>query len=254
MTEHKTAFATTAACALLTPMLGYTQATAVVAPVLEVGDNWVFERTIDRGPDHVAHRRVDLRINRIDENAMLVRANPRGTSAIDHDYRVGLDWTQSRVLDGQLAVTGRPFKFPMAPGDSWTVEFQQAESHNGQTNTHWNVLYQVVGWTDVTTPAGTFHALEIKETGSTEAEKTIAQQVSSTTAARHRRPAARGQAKHTLRQAIKNTVYGEFYYVPSIKYYVKYFQEQYDADNVRTGREEDVLLSFKPGAASPPHG
>jgi hypothetical protein len=234
-------------------MLGHPQNTAVAASVLEVGDNWVFERTIDRGPDHVAHRRVDLRISRIDENAMLVRAKSRGTLTTDQDYRVGLDWTQTRVLDGQPTVTGRPFKFPMAPGDSWTVEFRQAELHDGQTNTHWNVLYQVVGWTDVTTPAGSFHALEIKETGSTEAERTISQTVSATTSATHRRPTARDQAKHALRQLIKNTVYGEFYYVPSIKYYVKYVQEQYDTDNVRTGRDEDVLVSFKPGAASAPH-
>lgn len=185
---------------------------------------------------------------------MLLRAKSRGTAAPYQDYRVGLDWSQTRVLDGQPTVTGRPFKFPMAPGDSWTVEFRQAELHGGQTNTHWNVLYQVVGWTDVTTPAGSFQALEIKETGSTEAERTIPQTVSATTSATHRRPTVRDQAKHALRQTIKNTVYGEFYYVPSIKYYAKYIQEEYNTDNVRTGRDEDVLVSFKPRAASAPHG
>jgi hypothetical protein len=232
----------------------HSQSAGVTAPTFVVGDEWVFERNMERRPGQVTHRRVDLRINRIDENVMLVRAKSSGASEPYEDYRVAPDWTQSRVLDGQLAVTGRPFKFPMAPGDSWTVEFRQAELHDGQTNTHWNVIYQVVGWTDVTTPAGTFRALQIKETGSTEAEKTIPQTVSATTGANHRHPAKRDQAKRLLSQAIKNTVSGEIYYVPSIKYYVKYVQEQYDADNVRTGRDEDVLVSFKPAPVSPPHG
>lgn len=156
------------------------------------------------------------------------------------------------MLDGQPAVTGRPFKFPMAPGDLWTVEFHQAELHEGQTNSHWRVTYQVIGWTDVTTPAGTFLALEIRETGSTEAEKTIPQMVTATAVATHSKTTKPGRAKRALRQIIRNTVYGEFYYVPSIKYYVKYFQEEYNADNIRTGRDEDVLISFKPGVAAAP--
>jgi hypothetical protein len=248
MTDQKTICAAAAACALLTPRLGHAQPISVTAPVLEVGDSWVFDRTEDRGNERLSHRRVSLRADRIDDNVMLIGARSQGASAPPQDYRVGLDWSQTRVLDGQPTVTGRPFKFPMAPGDSWTVEFRQAELHDGQTNTHWRVIYQVVGWTDVTTPAGSFRALEIKETGSIEAERSTPKIATTPVFGTHRQTTKPAKAKSALRQIIRNTVYGEFYYVPSIKYYVKFFQEEYNSDNVRTGRDEDVLVSFKPGA------
>jgi hypothetical protein len=114
MTERKTICVIASACASLASNVGHAQPTTVAAPVLEVGDNWVFDRTIQRGPGQVAHRRVDLRIGRIDENVMLVRAKSSAASGPYEDYRVGLDWSQTRVVDGQPAVTGRPFKFPMA--------------------------------------------------------------------------------------------------------------------------------------------
>jgi hypothetical protein len=252
MTHQKIICAATATCALLAPRLGHAQPISVTAPVLEVGDSWVFDRTEDRGNERLSHRRVSLRVDRIDENVMLIGARSTGAPAPAQGYRVGLDWTQTRVIDGQPAVTGRPFKFPMARGDSWTVEFRQAELHDGQTNTHWRVTYEVTGWKDVTTPAGTFQALQIKETGSTEAEWSIPQLAATPVFGAHKTTTKPRGAKRALRQIVRNTMYGEFYYVPSIKYYVKYFQEQYNADNLRTGRDEDVLVSFKTGGSTQP--
>ncbi|MBV8681615.1 MAG: hypothetical protein JO111_01990 [Caulobacteraceae bacterium] len=225
----------------------------MTAPAVEVGDSWTFDRTIERGTEHLSHRRITLRIERIDETAMLVRAQPGRAPEAYEDYRVGLDWSQARVLDGVLTETGRPFKFPMVPGDSWTVDFSQAEQHEGQTNTHWNVTYEVVGWTVVTTPAGTFRALEIKEAGSIEAER-AAPQVRATTLLATTKRKIKSSGKNDVRhQSIHNMVYGEFYYVPSIKYYVKSFEEQYNADNVRTGWDEDALVAFRPGVLATPH-
>lgn len=137
----------------------------------------------------------------------------------------------------------------MAPGDSWKVEFTLPEAHGGQANAHWDLAYKVVGWTDVTTPAGTFHALEIKETGSTEAELIIPQAAAAAAVATPDGGATIARTQRAGRRLIRNTVYGETYYAPSIKYYVKFFEEQYNSDNVRTGRREDTLVSFKPGAA-----
>ena len=116
------------------------------------------------------------------------------------------------------------------------------------------MTYQVVGWTEVTTPAGTFRALALQEAGSVEAERSIPQIVATPVLGARKRTPKPAKAKPAPRQTIRNTVYGEWYYVPSIKYYVKFFEEQYNADNIRTSRQEDVLVSFKPGAASAPHG
>lgn len=225
-----------------------------MAPTFTVGDEWVFDRTREIGNSRFNRSKVDLRIDRIDDDSMLVGIKPDGAPVDFTDHRVALDWTQSRMIDGQETVTGKPFKFPMAAGKSWTMEFRQPEMHDGQLNTHWNVTYRVVGWADVTTPAGTFHAVEIKETGSTDAERIIPQMATAAAVATPSGATTVGHTQRTLRQIIHNTVYGELYYVPSIKYYVKFLQEQYNSDNVLTLRDEDVLTSYKPGATPAPHG
>ncbi|HEY2048581.1 MAG TPA: hypothetical protein VGH03_04515 [Caulobacteraceae bacterium] len=253
MTSRRNLAAIAAVWASLVPGLVHAQSASVAAPTLTVGDEWVFDRTRETGPTHFARSRIDLRVNRIDDDAMLVGFKPDGSRVDYLDHRIALDWVQTRVIDGQETVTGRPFNFPMQPGKSWTMEFREAELHDGQSNTHWNVTYRVVGWTDVTTPAGTFHALEIKETGSTEAERIIPQVARTAAVATTIRTTTAGRTQRALRQVIHNTVYGEFYYVPSIKYYVKYFEEQYNADKVLTLRVEDMLASYKPGASAPPH-
>jgi hypothetical protein len=243
--------ATAAAWACVAPSLVHPEPTSVRAPTFVVGDEWVFDRTKETGTTQFLRSRVDLRVDRLDDDTMFVGLKPDGAPVDYQDRRVGLDWAQSRVVDGQETVAGRPFNFPMAPGKTWTVEFRQAELHAGQLNTHWNLTYKVVGWTDVTTPAGTFHALEIKENGSIEAERVVPQMASAVAVATPNGAATVGRTQRELRQVIRNTVYGEFYYVPSIKYYVKFVEEQYNADNVRTGQDEDVLVSFKPGSPQP---
>jgi hypothetical protein len=243
-----------ATCASLAPGLIHAQPASVAAPTMVVGDEWVFDRTRETGASHFTRNRVDLRVDRVDGDTMLVGFKPDGAPIEYQDHRVALDWVQTRVIDGHETITGHPFNFPMESGKSWTMEFRQAELHDGQTNTHWNVTYRVVGWTDVTTPAGTFHALEIKETGSTEAERLIPSVAATAAVATPTGAATMGRTQRALRQIVHNTVYGEFYYVPSIKYYVKCLEEQYNTDNILTLRTEDDLASFKPGASSPPHG
>jgi hypothetical protein len=237
-----------AAGACLAPGLVHSEPASVGAPSFAVGDEWVFDRTKEMGTSRFQRGRIDLRVDRIDDGAMLVGIKVDGAPGDYQDHRLALDWVQSRLIDGQETVTGRPFNFPMEPGKSWTLEFRQAELHDGQTNTHFNLTYRVVGWTDVTVPAGTFHALEIKENGSTEAERLIPQMASTAAIATPAGAATIGQTQRAARQIIRNTVYGEFYYVPSIKYYVKFFEEQYNGDNIRTSRQEDALVSFKPSA------
>lgn len=90
MTSWKS-LAAVAAWACLAPELAHPQPASVPAPAFVVGDNWVFDRTITREAERFVRRRVDLRVNRIDETVMLVRAKSGGTSAPYQDYRVGLD-------------------------------------------------------------------------------------------------------------------------------------------------------------------
>jgi hypothetical protein len=226
------------------------QSQTVRAPAFAVGDEWVFDRTNERGTTNFRQSRVDLRVNRVDDDAMLLGVKPDGAPTDYQDHRIALDWSQSRVIDGQLTVTGRPFRFPMAPGDSWTLEFRQAELHDGQTQTHWRETYTVVGWVDVTTPAGAFHTLEVKMTGSADAMIPVPQAAAAAAVATPQGAMTVGRTQRAGVRPIHMTVYGEFYYAPTVKYFVKSVQEQYNTENIRTQRDTDILASFKPAAGS----
>ena len=42
--------------------------------------------------------------------------------------------------------------------------------------------------------------------------------------------------------------YSTFYYAPEVKYWVKEVKEDYNSENIRTRRQTDVLISFKPAS------
>lgn len=74
----------------------------------------------------------------------------------------------------QLNAAGQPllsfeppinYRWPMAVGSSWSSEHQVSNHVNGRT-TPMRLDYQVLSWGDVTVPAGTFKAYQVRWTSS----------------------------------------------------------------------------------------
>jgi hypothetical protein len=220
---------------------------AILAPVFNVGDTWVYDRSNERGTSGFTQRRVDLTIDRVDTDTMLVGYKPDGAPIAFEDHRTGLDWSQRHLVDGVETVLGRPFAFPMKVGDTWTADYVEPKPQGRQTFAHFHQNYKVVGWETVTVPAGVFRALKVQEDGVAEARITTPASASSAAVATPSGGATVAVAQRAQSGLVHVITYAAFYYVPSIKYYVKSVEEEYDSDDVRITRDTDVLVSFRPG-------
>jgi hypothetical protein len=218
----------------------------LTAPSFKVDDSWVFDETQQRGTTGFGRQQIDIAIERTDGNTMLVGLKRDGAPGAYEDHVVGTDWSQRRVVDGQEVPTTRPFAFPMKIGQSWTVDFADPTRRGLQTSLHVHRTYKVTGWEDVTVPAGTFHAIKVEASGSSEGVVvTPAAAVGGVAASplggstfTHSQPG--GTASRTVRDV------EQIYYVPEVKNYVKSVEEQYNGDDVLVTRNTRMMVSYHP--------
>jgi hypothetical protein len=229
---------------LTTPQL---DPSPVAAPSFKTGDTWVYDQTEQRGTSGFDQRRLDLTIERADGDTMLVGIKRDGAPGGYEDHLIGADWSQRQVVNGEDAVTTRPYQFPMKVGQTWLADFTNATRHGLRLSAHVHWSYKVMGWEDVTVPAGTFHALRIAASGTEEAVEIVPTRASGGAAA-----SPLGSSTYTNSQRggtalVKIRTHSELYYVPSIKNAVKSIEERYSSDDILVDRSTRVLLSYRPG-------
>jgi len=217
---------------------------ALPAPALKIGDSWVFDQTLEKGQAGFTEQRLDLTVERVNDSTMVVGIKRDGAPTAPEDHIVGADWSQRHLVNGADTATTRPFTFPMKVGDGWTVDFVDSTLRGAQTSDHVHRTYKVVGWENVTVPAGTYHALKIEADGVDTATLQVpALAVGGAVAG------AGGATSivHTQRggpSSLTRRTYAEFYYVPEVKNYVKSIEEQYTSDNIRVSRETRTMISY----------
>jgi hypothetical protein len=237
-------------CALFFTVLPYAAdaqgSDDVPLPALKVGDGWVFDEVDEKGASGFSQRRLDYIIDRLDGETMMVGVKPDGAPIGYEDHLVGADWSQRRMVDGRNTVTTRPFEFPMAAGHKWTVDFIDPTRRGNQVSAHIHRTYSVVGWEDVTVPAGHFRAIKVVADGVDEAQIEVPAVASANVAAA---PGGSTSVAHSQRGGVGKLVRGthaEIYYVPAVKNFVRMVEEQYNTDNVRVMRHTLNLVGFKP--------
>jgi hypothetical protein len=212
---------------------------------LQSGDGWVFDRSIQQGANGYSDQRLALVVERVDSDAMVVGIKPDGAPGGYQDHIVGLDWSQRRIIDGQETVTGRPFSFPLTVSSAWTADYDDPTPHGQQLYAHVHRTYRVVGWEDVVVPAGTFRAVRIEMRGTIEARLAAATAPLSGAATAPSAIAGASTAEQTQSRTVHVLNNATLFYVPSVKYFAKNVEEQYNSENVLTRRETNVLVSFK---------
>lgn len=221
--------------------------TGVPAPSFQAGDTWVFDRAHEQGTASYKDERIDLKIESVNSDSMVVGFKPDGAPQDFQDHIMGLDWSQSHVFDEKPTIVGRPFTFPMSIGATWSVDYTDPRQKGTKLSDHVHNDYKVVGWEDVTTPAGVFHALKIEATGLEEVRMIVPGSAGASTIATPTGAAALSQVQRQRVGVLKIVLRDQIFYVPSLKYYAKIVSEQYNADGIRTMRSTDTLVSFKPG-------
>jgi hypothetical protein len=232
-----------AVAGLGTPTLADDPAT-VPAPTIKVGDSWVFDSTVEKGAAF-GQQRLDFTVERLDDDTMVLGIKRDEAPGPFEDHVVGQDWSHRLLADGEETVTTRPFSFPMSVGQRWSVDYVDSTRRGAQTSDHVRKTYKVVGWEDVTVPAGTFHAIKVEAHGvDLDTIQVPAAAVGGAVASSD----GATSVSHTQRggqDSLTRVTYAELYYVPKIKSYVKSIEEQYNADNIRLISETQVLVSYK---------
>jgi hypothetical protein len=98
----------------------------------------------------------------------------------------------------------------------------------------------------VTTPAGTFHALRIESDDKVKAQFMAANAAIGGAVATADGATVIAKTNHAGPHTEYAEILSTFYYVPEIKYWAKSVEDTYNSDNVRTRRQINLLISFKP--------
>ena len=218
----------------------------VPGPAFKTGDAWIFDETEQQGVSGFGQRRIDLTIERTDGATMLVGVKRDGAPTAYEDHVVGSDWSQRHVINGQETPTTRPLNFPMKVGQNWTEDFSDTTRRGMQTSLHVHRTYKVAGWEDVTVPAGTFHALKIEATGTSDAVFVTPNAVigGATTSPLGGSTFTRSQRGGTASRSVRD--HDVFYYVPAVNNRVKSVEEQFNSEDVLVKRQTGVLVAYHP--------
>jgi hypothetical protein len=219
---------------------------SVAAPDLKPGDTWVFDRSMERGTSAFSDRHIDLKVEHVGVDTMVVGIKPDGSPNDFEDHVMGADWSQRRLIDGNQTTTGRPLAFPLEIGKTWTSDFIDPTRIGLQVSAEHHETYKVTGWEDVTTPAGTFHALKIESDDKIKAHFMAANAAVGGALATADGSTVVAKTNHAGPHTEYAETFSTFYYVPEIKYWVKYVEDTFSSESVRTRRVVDLLVSFKP--------
>jgi len=218
----------------------------VAAPEIKPGDVWVFDRTIEKDTNGFNDQRLVFKVERVGTDTMVVGVKPEGSPLEFQDHVMGVDWSQRRIVEGAQTMTGRPLAFPMAVGKTWSNDYTDPTRHGLQTSADHHETFKVTGWEDVTTPAGTFHALKIESDDKIKAQFMAATGAVGGTVTTANGATVVAQSQHSGPQTKYGEAFSTAYYAPQIKYWVKMVREDYNSENVRFRRQTDTLVSFTP--------
>jgi len=213
-------------------------------PRISPNDTWTYQSTVEGKTGwHQTH--VEATVEHAGAGGIATSQKQVGSTMPPTEHLAGADWSRSRNLGGHETVVNRPMAFPLSVGKTWEVEYTEANPNRQHTSEHIRTNYKVVGWEDVTVPAGNFHALKIEADGTWSAAIAPA-----LTAGAGARVDAEGSTTvtqtHRIRAGVvSGRLYKAFWYVPTVKRWVKSVEEYYDSNDTRTSRFAEELESYK---------
>ena len=141
---------------------------AVKAPYVEVGDCWSFraKNIENHGPIDEYEECITFvdRVKNVILALVTVKADGR---EIETSYST--EWTPRTEISGLISspTKDRPPRFPLKVGDTFTEENDIRRALLGAVAGHTTLNFKVVGWEEVSVPAGKFRALKIEGRGTT---------------------------------------------------------------------------------------
>jgi hypothetical protein len=218
---------------------------AINKPVFAPGDSWTYTITVRKGV--VSHQmRQQLTVNRADSSEILVAVKDAGSDMPPAEQLVGADWSRVRNVDGKQTVVNRPLDFPLTVGKHWTIDYTDDHPRDrAHSSEHFHEVYAVTGWASVTVPAGSFKALLVEANGEWTAELAPRAAIASRANQDAEGSTMVMQSGRVTRQTVSGRLYKAFWYVPSVKRFVKTDEEYFGSNGVLGERLADELEGYK---------
>lgn len=217
----------------------------VPAPTFKSDDSWVYDFTQQSLAAGFQEYRLRQQVERVESESLILGVKKDGAPTAFEDHILGPDLSHRELINGELTTTVRPLAFPLSPGKTWSVDYVDPIRRGDQLSAHVKRTYKVVGWEDVTVPAGTFRTLKIESHG---VDDGTFQFASTAVAAGAVAPGAATTMTQTHRGGVEHISRAEsatLWYAPALRNFAKTVEDQYRPDGVRTGETTMALTSFK---------
>lgn len=192
---------------------------AVERPQLKAGERWTY-RYSRTGPRvrNPGTRVYELVITFVGPKAIESVQTMRSGKEIDTTWTP--EWNLVNDLrSGSFLPDSGTFRFPLRQGARYSSSYEVLRPKAEKTDARQTLEVNVVGWEEVTVPAGTFRALRLEATGT-----------------------SRRLDRETRRPGSLHYVY---WYVPEVKRWAKMTLQGSDSRGVPGAEETEELLSYK---------
>ena len=216
-------------------------------PKLSTQEAWTYHNTVEKGGTS-RERRDEVAVVRVNGDSVLVRTREIGSPLPAKEQIFGSDWSRLRSVNGEEKVVNRPLSFPLSVGKTWRVEYTEENPTPQHRSEHFVSPSRVTGWEAVTVPAGDFRALKIEVNGTWSAELVPRVVTNAIIVKGGEKSALLAQKNAIPAKKASGRIYKAFWYVPSIKRWVKSIEEYYSSDGVRTERYSSELENYTSGA------
>lgn len=220
------------------------QAQTVDQPSVQVGDTWTYRQTNENRTGFKESQQV-YEVTRKTGSTIYFDVRQAGSQQPPKSLYEGADWRRMRAVNGTETVVNQPLNFPLATGKHWDVHFREEHPNKAHAWEEFDDTYTVVGTEHVEVPAGKFDAIKIEIEGKWQAE-TIP---SSTVLAEARGASGTAnvgtQIDTVAAHRIEGRTYKAYWYVPTVRRWVKSVEEIYSAGGDRSERYTAELTSYQ---------
>ncbi|MBE1160155.1 hypothetical protein [Dyella acidiphila] len=221
-------------------------ADSIDVPALKSGDSWVYTYTTENGQRGWSQKDEEIAVERVTGEDVLITLNQKGSNQPPAEELRGLDWSHTVDINGKQQMVSQPLSFPLHEGKKWELSFTQANPDPKLTSRTTQCKYAVTGWEDVQVPAGKFHALKVECDGQWSADLAPGVNVAQLGSATQSGTTMVSQTQRVVPHTVTGRIYRAYWYVPTVKRYVKAVEENYNGSGFRTYRLTEELDSFKP--------
>lgn len=222
-------------------------ADSVQTPVFKVADTWVYAITTENGQTGWTQKQQQISIERINHQDMLVTLNQKGSNQPPVEVLRGLDWSRTGDVNGKQQIISQPLSFPLSEGKKWELSVKKSNPTPKLTSASFDCNYAVTGWEEVQVPAGKFNALKVECNGEWKDELAAGVNFANAGSTTQSGSATVTQSQTVMQRTVSGRIYQAYWYVPSIKRYVKSLEESYTSQGTRSSRITEELISFTPG-------